>query len=48
MGHSSGQFVYRGTPGTVCRPQNIGSVIVSPLVRKPTIKKMAKYGIGKP
>jgi hypothetical protein len=47
MGQSSGQFVYRGTLGTVCRPRNIGSAIVRPPVREPAIEKVAKYGIGK-
>jgi hypothetical protein len=47
MGQSRGQFVYRRTPGTICRPQNIGSAIVSPPVWEPAIEKVAKYGIGK-
>jgi hypothetical protein len=47
MGQSRGQFVYRGTPGNVCRSQNNGSAIVSPPIREPAIEKVAKYGIGK-
>jgi hypothetical protein len=41
MGQSRGQFVYRGTPSIVFRPQNNGSTIVSPSVWEPTIKKVA-------
>jgi hypothetical protein len=47
MGQSNCQFVYRGTPGTVCKSQNIGNTILSPPVREPAIEKVAKYGIGK-
>jgi hypothetical protein len=47
MGQSSGQFVYRGNLGSVCRSWNIGSAVVSPPVQEPAIEKVAKYGIGK-
>jgi hypothetical protein len=47
MGQSNGQIVYHGTPSDVCRLQNNGSAILSPLVWEPTIKKVTKYGIGK-
>jgi hypothetical protein len=47
MGQSSGQFVYRGILGVVCRSWNNGSAILSPPVREPAIEKVAKYGIGK-
>jgi hypothetical protein len=42
MGHSRGQFVYRRSPGNVCRTQNNGSANMSPPIREPTIKKVAQ------
>jgi hypothetical protein len=47
MGKSSDQFVYRGIPGSFCRSQNNGSAILSLPIWEITIKKVAKYGIGK-
>jgi hypothetical protein len=45
--HSSGQIVYRGTPGTVCKSRKIQNIILSLLVQEPIIEKVSKYGIGK-
>jgi hypothetical protein len=42
-----GQFVYRGTPGVVCRSWNNGSAMLSVPARELAIKNVAKYGMGK-
>jgi hypothetical protein len=47
MWESGGQFVYHGTPGSVCRSENNGSVMWSPPARESMIQKVAKYGMGK-
>jgi hypothetical protein len=39
IGQSRGKFVYRGSPGNVCRTQNNGGANVSPPIREPTIEK---------
>ena len=43
----SGQFVYRGTPGVVCRSRNNGSKMLSKATQEPMMEKVAKYGMGK-
>jgi hypothetical protein len=47
MGQSNDQFVYHGTLGVFCRPQNNGSTILSLPIWETAIEKVAKYGIGK-
>jgi hypothetical protein len=42
-----GQFVYRGTPGVVCRSRNNGSAMLSKPAREPMMEIVAKYGMGK-
>jgi hypothetical protein len=39
IGQSRGKFVYRGSPGNVCRTQNNGGANVSPPIREPAIEK---------
>jgi hypothetical protein len=47
MEQSSGQFVYHGILGVICRYLSNGSAIFSSLFRELAIQKVAKYGIGK-
>jgi hypothetical protein len=42
MGQTRGKFVYRGSPGNVCKTQNNGSANVSPPIREPAIEKLVQ------
>jgi hypothetical protein len=42
MGQTRGQFVYRGSPGNVCRTRNNGSANVSSPIREPAIEKLVQ------
>ena len=41
MGRSIEKFLYRRSPGNVCRTQNNGGANVSPPIREPAIEKVA-------